>query len=112
MSSATMDRARHMATELLRMESRGSGDLENAMRRLGTRHGINWRLFWTLRYRAPRDMMVSAFEKLDAAYRAECTRQLKRLEHELHVARTAGATVDDIAAAAAALVADEKGGEA
>lgn len=112
MTAATMDRARYMASELIRMESRGSGDLENAMRRLGSRHGMNWRLFWTLRYRAPRDMMVSAFEKLDAAYRAECTRQLKRLEHELQVARLAGAAVDDIAAEAARLVAEAEGGEA
>ena len=40
MTAATMDRARYMASELIRMESRGSGDLENAMRRLGSQRVV------------------------------------------------------------------------
>lgn len=103
--TASIDHARRIASELLRMESRGAGDLENAMKRLGVRHGINWRVFWALRYRAPKDMFVGVYEKLNTAYRAECGRQLERLQHELHVARAKGVVVDDIETTAGDLVA-------
>ena len=95
-SAAGME-AKRLVNELLKLESRGAGDLENAMRRLGRRYGIPWRVFWTLRYRAPSDLFVSVFEKLKEANRAECGRQIERLKHELQIAEINGVHVQDLA---------------
>jgi hypothetical protein len=45
--------------------------------------------------------------KLVQAYTNECKRQRERLEHEIEIARIKGVFVEDIAAEAKALVADE-----
>ncbi len=74
--------ARTWANELVRRESRGPGDMENAMRRLENRYGVPWRTFWTLRYRPPTDVFVSVYLKLKSAYEAECHRQERLLAHE------------------------------
>lgn len=74
--------AQQWANELLRRESRGPGDMENAMRRLECRYGIPWRTFWQLRYRAPKDVFVGVFFQLKAAHDAECARQERLLAHE------------------------------
>ena len=102
--SATAE-AKRIVNELLKLESRGAGDLENAMRRLGNRNGLNWRVFWTLRYRTPDDVFVGVFEKLKAAYRAECRRQLRKLENEIRIAQLKGVHVEDIASEIEDLVA-------
>ena len=49
--------AQRWANELVKNESRGPGDTENAMRRLESRFGISWRTFWSLRYRAPTEVL-------------------------------------------------------
>jgi hypothetical protein len=74
--------AQAWANELVRRESRGPGDMENAMRRLEARYGIPWRTFWQLRYRAPKDVFVGVFLQLKAAYDAEGIRQERLLAHE------------------------------
>jgi hypothetical protein len=75
--------ARQWANELIRRESRGPGDLENAMRRLEARYGIPWRTFWALRYRAPADVFVGVYLQLKAAYESECLRQERLLKHDV-----------------------------
>lgn len=105
----SVDEAIRLVNELIRMESRGAGDTENAMRRLAHRYGLNWRVFWTLRYRRPKDVFVSVFEKLQAAHRAECGRQIERLRHELEIAKINGVHVEDIADQAATLIAELEG---
>lgn len=95
--TAAVEEARRLANELLKLESRGAGDLENAMRRLSNRYGIPWRTFWTLRYRTPSDVFVSVFEKLKEAHRAECGRQIERLRHEIQIAQIKGVEVQDLA---------------
>lgn len=79
--------ARTWANELIRRESRGPGDMENAMRRLEGRYGIPWRIFWQLRYRAPTDVMVGVYLRLRAAYQAECDRQERLLAHEIEITK-------------------------
>lgn len=101
--------AKRIVNELLKLESRGAGDLENAMRRLASRYGMDWRVFWRLRYRTPKDVFVGVFEKLKQAHRAECRRQIERLNHELQIAQLKGVHVDDIKAQAEALVAQLDG---
>ncbi len=97
--------AKRLVNELLRMEVRCPGDLPAAMRRLGNRYGLDWRVFWNLRYRPPEDVFVGVFEKLKAAYRAECVRQLNRLQHDLKLAEASGTDVGDLKTAAETLMA-------
>jgi hypothetical protein len=79
--------ARSMALKMLHLEARGPGDLPNAMRRLGRRHGLSWRVFWTLRYRPPPDVFVGVYRKLEAAYLAELERQQRLLRHDIEITR-------------------------
>lgn len=79
--------ARNWANELVRREARGPGDTSNAMHRLEARYGIPWRTFWQLRYRAPKDVFVGVYQRLGAAYQAECERQRWLLEHELEITK-------------------------
>jgi len=101
--------AQKMTKELIRLETRGTGDTENAMKRIANRYGLSWRLLWSLKYRPPHDLMCGAYAKLVQAYQTECRRQRERLDHEIEIARIKGVFVEDIAAEAKALVADEEG---
>ncbi len=74
--------ARGWALELVRREARGTGDTANAMRRVGHRYGIDYAVLWSLRYRPPKNMVVSVYERLRAAYLAECDRQERLIRHE------------------------------
>ena len=80
-------KAQQWANELVRREARGPGDMENAMRRLESRYGIPWRMFWSLRYRPPTDVLTGLYFKLHDAYRAECGRQMRKLEHEIAITK-------------------------
>lgn len=99
--------AKNWADALVRRESRGTGDTENAMHRLETRYGIPWRVFWSLRYRPPKDMLVSVFCQLRAAYFSECERQQALLQHEITVARAKSVFVEDIMVEMDSLVAHD-----
>jgi hypothetical protein len=85
MQSAVTD-ARTWAKALVKRESRGAGDLENAMRRLANRHpGVTKSLLWSMMYRPPKDMLVSKYMSLREAYVAECERHEKALRHEREI---------------------------
>lgn len=101
--------AQEWANTLIRRESRGPGDLPNAMRRLEARYGIPWRTFWSLRYRPPEDILTGIYFRLHQAFQLECQRQKRLIEHEIKMAEAAGLPVADIAAKTRALVADEEG---
>lgn len=81
----TVASAQKWASDLVQRESRGPGDMENAMRRLESRYGIPWRTFWSLRYRPPTDLFVSVYQRLEAAYQAERHRQMRLLQHEIEI---------------------------
>jgi hypothetical protein len=109
--AAYIEDARGWAKELVRKEARGPGDQENAMRRLEARYGIPWRTFWTLKYRPPSDVFVSVYNRLQAAYRAECERQMRLLKHELEITKARGLSDTSAYRSAAALVAKAEGVE-
>jgi len=97
------------ASWLVQREARGPGDLPNAMRRLEARYGIPYSTLLCLRYRKPRDILISVYVRICEAHRAECERQKRLLEHEaaMSTARTRfGAAIDR---AAAALVSTKDG---
>ena len=89
---------------LVQREARGSGDTENAMRRLEQRYGIPWRTFWSLRYRKPRSICADIWLSLRAAYLAECERQARKLEHEIEITRAIAGGDDPAVVEAEALV--------
>lgn len=84
--------ARRWAAFLVSRECRGAGDHANAMHRLETRYGIPWRVFWTMQYRPPHDILLSVYLRLWSAYQYECDRQRKLIEHDQDIARAKLAT--------------------
>lgn len=61
--------------------------MENAMRSLERDYGIDYWFIWQLRYKRDRlkFLSVSVYERLKAAYQAECERQMRKLQHELKI---------------------------
>jgi hypothetical protein len=83
--TAYLDQAANWSKDLTRMKSRGPGDIENAMRQIEREYGIEYGFLWSLRYRRDRlrIISVSVYETIRAAYRAECERQMRKLENEI-----------------------------
>jgi len=83
-----VEQASAWSNDLIARESRGPGDMPNAMRRLARRYGLHYGTLRSLRYRLPKSITASAFAALRAAYEAECQRQIRKLEHELEITKT------------------------
>ena len=100
--AAYLDEAAEWSKSLTRMRARGPGDTENAMRAIERDYGVDYWLLWRLRYRRSvlKDIGVSAYMRLKAAYQAECERQLRKLQNE--IARTEAIAGADCAAVGAA----------
>lgn len=107
MSTAVIEDARTMARHLVNREAKGPGDTENAMRRIEARYGVSFSTLWGLRYRAPKDMMASAYFRLQAAYQAECERQMRQIEHELEITKAKAGAASALVRAASALAGKE-----
>ena len=104
--AAYLDQAVAWSKDLTRMKVRGPGDTENAMHQIEREYGIEYGLLWSLRYRRDRLRIIShsAYEKLAAAYRAECERQVRKLQHEIvRTEQIAGADSPVVVAAKAFL---------
>lgn len=104
--------ARDVANRLIVNESRGPGDIDNAMRRLEAKYGIPYSFLWSLRYRPPTDILVGAWSRLVSAYEVECARHQRRLESERQLMRTLGHAANSFAMRAADSLAGAKDGEA
>ncbi len=100
-----VDQAAEWANEMVLRETRGPGDLPNAMERLERRHALPAKTLWSLRYRRPKDIFASLYFKLGQAYQAECERQMRRLSHELEITRLATGAAHPALASTEALVA-------
>lgn len=83
--AAYLDQAATWSKDLTRMKARGPGDTENAMRQIEREYGIEYGFLWSLRYRRDRLKIISlsVYEGIRAAYRAECERQMRKLENEI-----------------------------
>lgn len=110
MSDVYVEQAVRWSKELTRMRSRGPGDIENAMRSIERDYGIDYWTVWQLRYRPTRikDIGVSIYTRLRAAYETERARQIRRLQHDIEITK---ATVPhcDLLDEAAAMVGTEDG---
>lgn len=82
--AAYVDEAVTWSREITRMRTRGPGDLENAMRSIERDYGVDYWTLWQLRYRAQsiKDIGVSVYMRLSAAYQSECGRQMRRFQYE------------------------------
>lgn len=97
-----VDEAAHKADWLVQRESRGPGDLENAMRRVASKYDIPFSALWSLRYRKPNDLVTSIFFAIRSAYDAECDRQMRLLQHEIQITKAkAGPSANSVRSAEA-----------
>jgi hypothetical protein len=103
-SAAVVNETARLASDLTRQEARGPGDMENAWRRLETKYGVPWRTFWSLRYRRPKEIAATIYLRLQAAYAAECQRQMRRLEHDIAITKAKAGADHAAVRAAEALV--------
>ena len=104
--AAYIDAAQKWSKDLTRMKARGPGDTENAMRLIEREYGIDYGFLWSLRYRREllRTISISVYESIRAAYRAECERQMRKLEHEIIVTKQIAGADSNAVRAAEALV--------
>lgn len=88
-----VDQAAGWADTLVSRVYRGPGDtIEAAHYRAEQRFGIPAQTFWALRYRRPKDMLVSVWLRLKQAYEAEVERQEAKLRHELEITKALSPT--------------------
>ena len=106
--STFVSNARDWANELILRESRGPGDLDNAMRRLEARYGISANTFWRLRHDRIKDIYVSTYTRLQAAYLAECDRQVRIIKQQAEIAKAKGLTALPVVAEIETLVDGEE----
>jgi hypothetical protein len=104
--AAYLDQAADWSKHLTRMKARGPGDTENAMRSVAREYNIDYGFLWSLRYRRERlrIISVSVYEAIRAAYRAECERQMRKLEHEIRITEEIAGADSAAMGAAKALV--------
>ena len=109
--AAYLDQAAAWSKDLTRMKSRGPGDTENAMRQIERQYGVDYGFLWSLRYRRDRlkIISISVYEGIRAAYRAECERQMRKLEHDLKRTEEIAGPDDAAVRAAKALVGATEG---
>jgi hypothetical protein len=106
-----VERAAWWSKELTRFRSRGPGDLENAMRAIEREYGLDYWLLWRLRYRRSqiKDIGISVYARLEAAYRAEVERQYDKLGDAIHNTRELVGDGHPTVVAAAAVVDAHRG---
>lgn len=83
-----VEQARGWANKLIAAHHRGPGDtVDAAIHRAAVKHGLDPKSLWRLRYRTPKDMLLSTWTRIKTAYEAECERQEARLAHELEITK-------------------------
>jgi hypothetical protein len=107
--TAYLDQAALWSKDLTRMKARGPGDTENAMRQIAREHGLDYGFLWSLRYRRDRlkIISISVYESIRAAYRAECERQMRKLENEIAKTEEITGANNRVVLAVRALVGEE-----
>lgn len=100
-----MSQATAWADELIREETRGPGDLDNAMRRVARRANVTHGFLWKLRYRNPKDVLAGQFFNLQRAWTELKSRQMRNLRNEIEKNAALFGDESDPVQAARALVA-------
>lgn len=86
--------------------------MENAMRSLERDYGIDYWFIWQLRYKRDRlkFLSVSVYDRLKAAYQAECERQVRKLTNEIAITEKIAGPSHYLVASARAVVGEDNGG--
>lgn len=98
-----VEEAQNWVREMVQRETRCSGDTINAIRRLSSRHKIPYSVIWSLKYRPPKDLFCSVYEKLGRAYENEIRRAVSALDHERKLTNAKTKLGQRIVAAASSL---------
>jgi hypothetical protein len=106
-AAAFVDEAAEKARTLVNRETRGPGDLQNAMHRIERKFGVPYATLWALRYRRPKDILVGAYLRVVEAYEAQVEHQRRQLEHERFITQAKGRVAETLVAAADALGREE-----
>lgn len=92
--------------KMVRLESRGPGDTENALRRLAMRFRLPFWTLWHLRKGRAKGVDSDILRNIRQAYLRQCQQQIDALRHEMEVEKAQGFDdLEDLAAEAAALAA-------
>lgn len=105
-----VERAAWWSRELTRFRARGPGDTENAMRAIERDYAIDYWQLWRLRYRLSqiKDIGVSVYHRIEAAYHSECDSQRRKLELQCEATKAArGANYDLVVSTEAFLGSEE-----
>lgn len=100
----SVDAATEYVRTMVQRESRGPGDLDNAMQRLEARYGLPFWAMWHLRKGKAKTVEASLLARIRGAYLDMCQRQASNLLHEIEVEAAMGDDTDlDLADALRAL---------
>jgi len=102
----SVDAATEYVRTMVQRESRGPGDIDNAMNRIEQRYGLPFWSLWYLRKGKAKTVEASLLARIRAAYLDMCQRQASNLLHEIEMEAAAGDDLDgDIASELSALLA-------
>ena len=105
----SVEAATEYVRTMVQRESRGPGDLDNAMIRIEAKYGLPFWTLWHLRRGKAKTVEASMLARIRAAYLDMCQRQASNLLHEIKIEAASGDDLDsDIAAELEALVAKIK----
>ncbi len=109
MAEAYVEDAQRWADFLIKREFKGPGDtLDAAMARCERKHRVSRSVLWSLRYRRPKDMLVSVYMALRNAYEVEISKLDRKIEEELRLAELLGTDASNSKAYRAAMAALDK----
>ena len=102
----SVEAATEYVRTMVQRESRGPGDLDNAMNRLEARYGLPFWALWHLRRGRAKSVEASLLARIKGAYLDMCAKQAGNLLHEIEIEAAAGNDTDlDLADALRALAA-------
>jgi hypothetical protein len=79
---------------MVQRESRGPGDLDNAMTRIEAKYGLPFWTLWHLRRGKAKTVEASMLARIRAAYLDMCQRQASNLLHEITIEAATGDGTD------------------
>lgn len=82
---------------MVQRESKGPGDIENAMRRIEQTYGLPFWSLWYLRKGKAKTCDTSLFARIEGAYLDMCQREVNGLLHEIATVAARGARDVDLA---------------
>jgi len=91
-----VNEAAQWAAKLTDEAERKTGKTDTALETVARQTGVNQSTLWRLRYRKPKDLAVSVYMRLKAAFEAAEKRQYERDKHAATIAGSLGAANNDV----------------